>query len=103
PPRGSPGRVQGSGDLLRGFRGPQLLPGDRRERFDGPHPVGQVPGEPRLRGRRVDMAMTGGGRDRQRGLTLIETLLAMTLLGFGLLALWPLFIGSGWTSAFSNL
>jgi prepilin-type N-terminal cleavage/methylation domain-containing protein len=46
--------------------------------------------------------MTGGGRDRQRGLTLIETLLAMTLLGFGLLALWPLFIGSVRTNASSN-
>ena len=41
-------------------------------------------------------------RARQAGLTLIETLIGMTLLGVGLLALAPLFIGSVRTNASSN-
>jgi prepilin-type N-terminal cleavage/methylation domain-containing protein len=46
--------------------------------------------------------MTGTARHRQRGMTLIETLIAMALLGFGLLAIWPMFVGSVKTNASSN-
>jgi prepilin-type N-terminal cleavage/methylation domain-containing protein len=47
--------------------------------------------------------MTRGGRHGgQRGLTLIEVMLAMLLLSFGLLAIAPLFSGSVKTGASSN-
>jgi prepilin-type N-terminal cleavage/methylation domain-containing protein len=46
--------------------------------------------------------MTRSAQHRQRGLTLIETSIALALLGFGLLAIWPLFIGSVKTNASSN-
>jgi len=47
--------------------------------------------------------MTRGGRHGgQRGLTLIEVMLAMLLLSFGLLAIAPLFTGSVKTGASSN-
>lgn len=49
------------------------------------------------------MAMTRPGRDGgERGMTLIEVLLAMSLLSFGLLAIAPLFAGSVKTGASSN-
>lgn len=49
------------------------------------------------------MAVAAGrGRTRQDGLTLIETMIGMTLLGVGLLALAPLFAGSVRTNASSN-
>jgi len=46
--------------------------------------------------------MTRTARHRQRGMTLIETLMGMALLGFGLLAIWPMFVGSVKTNASSN-
>jgi prepilin-type N-terminal cleavage/methylation domain-containing protein len=48
------------------------------------------------------MAMTRTAQHRQQGLTLIETSIALALLGFGLLAIWPMFIGSVKTNASSN-
>ncbi len=44
----------------------------------------------------------GRGHGAQRGLTLIEVMLAMLLLSFGLLAVAPLFAGSVKTGASSN-
>jgi Tfp pilus assembly protein PilV len=46
--------------------------------------------------------MTGTARHRERGLTLIEIAIAMTLLGFGLLAIAPMFASSVKTNASSN-
>jgi prepilin-type N-terminal cleavage/methylation domain-containing protein len=46
--------------------------------------------------------MTGTARHRSRGLTLIEVAIAMTLLGFGLLAIAPMFSSSVKTNASSN-
>jgi type II secretory pathway pseudopilin PulG len=50
----------------------------------------------------MDVAMTRDLRNGERGLTLIETVVAMTMLGVGLLALFPLFVGSVKTNASSN-
>ena len=46
--------------------------------------------------------MTGTARRHERGLTLIEISIAMALLAFGLLAIWPMFIGSVKTNASAN-
>lgn len=46
--------------------------------------------------------MRVAARARQAGVTLIETMIGMTLLGVGLLALAPLFAGSVKTNASSN-
>ena len=46
--------------------------------------------------------MTGTARRRELGMTLIETLIALALLGFGLLAIWPMFVASVKTNASSN-
>jgi len=48
------------------------------------------------------MAMSARRRSSQRGLTLIEVAVAMTLLAFGLLAIAPLFASSVKTNAASN-
>ncbi len=42
------------------------------------------------------------GRNRQRGLTLVEVPVAMTILGFGVLALAPMFTGAVRTNASAN-
>jgi prepilin-type N-terminal cleavage/methylation domain-containing protein len=46
--------------------------------------------------------MTGTARHPERGLTLIEIAIAMTILGVGLLAIAPMFSGSVKTNASSN-
>src|SRR5262249_9197584 len=104
---GRPRSRVGPRDLFRGFSGRELLPGHGRRRFDRPHPVRQVPGGLGIRPERLDVAVAlrplrSPVRARQAGLTLIETLIGMTLLGVGLLALAPLFIGSVRTNASSN-
>jgi type II secretory pathway pseudopilin PulG len=46
--------------------------------------------------------MTAVKRARERGLTLVEVPIAMTILGFGLLAMAPMFTGAVRTNASSN-
>ncbi len=46
--------------------------------------------------------MNGRTERRERGLTLIEVAIAMALMSFGLLAIWPMFAGSVKTNASSN-
>jgi type II secretory pathway pseudopilin PulG len=48
------------------------------------------------------VAMTRTAKRHELGMTLIETLIALALLGFGLLAIWPMFVGSVKTNASSN-
>jgi hypothetical protein len=50
----------------------------------------------------MDLAMMGTARRPERGLTVIEIAIAMALLGVGLLAIAPLFVGSVKTNASSN-
>ena len=54
----------------------------------------------RRRGARPDTLREG--KPRQRGLTIIEVPIALTMLGFGLLAMAPIFTGAVRTNASSN-
>src|SRR5206468_2086091 len=87
------------GHLLRGLGGKELLPRDRRKRSLGQGSGRQVRGGTRLRDIGMALAMRGPARARERGMSLIEILIALTILALAVLGLMPLFVGSVKTAA----